>query len=134
MLTPVIGMIKQLMKKIPCIIIKHFSHLSELLSPLMERPTKKFESTIILSVHPFFAVFSAGRCSGAAQCSSAPEPEANTSWTIPPEKRRSRTAPGKRPRQARTGVSEHSGRWHFSRTPAQTAALPHPHTARTGCG
>jgi hypothetical protein len=45
--TPVIGITKQLMKKIPCIIIKHFNHLSDLLSVLIERPMKKVESANI---------------------------------------------------------------------------------------
>lgn len=44
---PVIGMMKQLMKKIPCSIIRHFSHLSALLSAFIESPMKKVESAIM---------------------------------------------------------------------------------------
>ena len=44
---PVIGRIKQLMKKTPCTIIRYFSHLSALELGLMERPMKNVERAII---------------------------------------------------------------------------------------
>lgn len=45
---PVIGMMKQLMKKMPCSIIRRFSHLSALLSTFfIESPMKKVESAIM---------------------------------------------------------------------------------------
>ena len=44
---PVIGIIKQLMKKTPCTIIKYFSHLSVLEFGLIESPMKKVERAII---------------------------------------------------------------------------------------
>ena len=44
---PVIGRIKQLMKKTPCTIIRYFSHLSALELGLMDRPMKNVERAII---------------------------------------------------------------------------------------
>ena len=41
----------------------------------------------ILSLSPFFAVFSAGLRSGTARHSSAPAPGEDTSWIPPPGKR-----------------------------------------------
>ena len=44
---PFMGMIKQLRKNTPCIIIRYFSHLSAFLSALTERPMKKAERAMI---------------------------------------------------------------------------------------
>ena len=45
--TPVIGIMKQLRKKTPWMIIRYFIHLSALLSARIERPKKKVERAII---------------------------------------------------------------------------------------